>query len=259
MRALNEAVLDEKFPLLTVEELQCQLSGSTVFPVLDLKNAFHHVKLHKDSRDLTTFVTPRGVYRYKVLMFGLKSASEIFQKIMIQHVLKDLKGVALYIDDIIIYAKTREEHDEILRQLMKRPAAFNIQLNELKCQVGLPEVRFIGHVVTADGIKPAPEKVDLVRKFKQPENKEQLRSFLGLVNYVMSRQQTGDAEASQLLRKLTLSDQPFEWTVAHRDAFNTLRESMDKIISLSYFCKKDRTLLFADASPTALGAVLGAK
>ena len=120
MRQVNKAVLDEKYPLLTIEELQGRLAGSTLFSVLDLKDAFHHIELDEDAKDLTTFVTTSGAYRFRVLTFGLKTASEIFQKIMMQIVLLGLLGLAIYIDDIIVYGKTVEEHDERLRLLLER-------------------------------------------------------------------------------------------------------------------------------------------
>ena len=256
LRAVNKAVLDEKFPFLTLEELQYKLVGSKIFTVLDLKNAFFHLKLHPDSRDLTTFVTSSGVYRYTVLVFGLKSASEIFQRKMMQHVIKGLKGVVLYIDDVLIYACDKEEHDKILAELLRRFEELQIQLNEQKSQVAQRKVRFIGHDISEEGVKPAPEKIQLIKGFREPISKEQVRSFLGLVSYVLSRQSPSYVEPAKVLRKLAQDEAPFAWKEDHQKAFEELKSAAEDAISLSFFDKKKRTLLYADASPTDVGAVL---
>ena len=132
----------------------------------------------------------------------------------------------------------------------------NIQLNERKSQIRQRIGKFVGHEISAEGIKPAAEKVELIRKFKAPENKEHLRSFLGLVGYVMGRQRPDETGATKLLRSLTQAPGPFEWDEEHAAAFEYLKNSAENIVSLGFFDKNDRTRLYADASPTDLGAVL---
>lgn len=256
MRMLNKAIERERFELPTLEDLQVELEGSKHFSVFDFKDAFHHILLDEESRALTTFVTHRGLFRYRVLNFGLASASEIFQRTMQNHVLRGLPGVFNYIDDVMVYGKSQSEHDTNASQFLQRVEEMQVELNMAKSQISQSCVKFMGHSITRDGISPAPGKIDAVVRFATPKNKDELKSFLGLVGYVTNRFRHDLAELTNELRAILNSKGPFCWNEEAEEAFKKLKDVVQNTIKLSFYVKKDRTLLYADASPTAIGAVL---
>ena len=256
MRAVNKAVKDEKFPLLTLQLVQSCLVGCTIFSVIDLKEAFFHVPLSKRSRGITTFVTNEGAFRFKVLLFGLKTASEIFQKVMTQVVLKGLEGVLIYIDDIIVYGRDVYEHNKRLRALLKALDEFKLAINLDKLQLAQPQVKFMGHLVSADGIRPLPERIELVRRFEKPRTRTDMNSFLGLVAYIIGNQQPRLSELTTPMRRLAAESDVLKWNEKAEKEFQELKDAVQRSVNLGFFRRGDRTKLYADASPTALGAIL---
>lgn len=136
-------------------------------------SAFHHVELHPDSRSITTFMTDRGLMRFKRLMFGINCAPEIFQRIMTE-MLACIDGVIVYIDDIVVAGKTREEHDRRLKQVLAALKENNAKLNTKKCVIGVNEWEILGFKVSAMGISPSDEKV-----FSETRNQRTSEKFLG--------------------------------------------------------------------------------
>lgn len=254
MRCPNEAIQREQFPLPVIETFLNKLRGATYFSRLDIMSAFHHVELHPDSRSITTFMTDRGLMRFKRLMFGINCAPEIFQRI-ITEMLACIDGVIVYIDDIVVAGKTREEHDRRLKQVLAALKENNAKLNTKKYVIGVNELEILGFKVSAMGISPSDEKVLALRNFRKPETKEQVRSFLGLVNFV-----------GQFIPRLSTRTEPLRQFIrgdvaifgkTQEDAFNDLREELSKNVRrLGFYDPKDTTELFVDASPVGLGAVL---
>ncbi|XP_028404164.1 uncharacterized protein K02A2.6-like [Dendronephthya gigantea] len=161
MRRANEAIVRERHPIPTIEEVLYDLNGATVFSKIDLKWGFHQVELTEDSRDITTFVTHRGLYRYRRLMFGITSAPEKYQKI-ISDVLAGCNGVANIADDLIVYGADLSEHDENLYKVLTRLREKGLTVNGDKCQFRLPALTFFGHKLSAKGVAPSEEKVAAV-------------------------------------------------------------------------------------------------
>ena len=182
MRRVNEAVLRERHPIPTVEELLQDMAESRVFTKLDLKMGYHQLELHPDSRDITTFVTHCGLFRYKRLVMGINAASEIYQH-EIQKVVQGIPGVANLSDDIIVHAKNMKEHDERLRKTLHRLLEAGLTLNAEKCRYRKDEIEFLGHKLTAKGLDPARNKVEAIINAREPQNISEVRSFLGLANY----------------------------------------------------------------------------
>ena len=139
---VNEAILRERHPIPTVEELLQDMSESRVFTKLDLKMGYHQLELHPDSRDITTFVTHCGLFRYKRLVMGINAASEIYQH-EIQKVVQGIPGVANLSDDIIVHAKNMKEHDERLRKTLHRLLEAGLTLNGEKCRYRKDEIEFL--------------------------------------------------------------------------------------------------------------------
>ncbi|XP_055914211.1 uncharacterized protein K02A2.6-like [Eupeodes corollae] len=239
MRRANAAILRENYPLPTFDTLMTKLKGAQFLSRLDLKNAYHQLELTEDSREITTFITHKGLFRYKRLLFGVNSAPEIFQKTM-ENILAPCQNAMNYLDDIIVFGLSEEEHDRELRD---------------KCSFKVDELKFLSHVSTTAGISADPNKVKTILEFRSPNTKEETRSFLGLVTY-LGKFIPDLADTTEPLWKLIKKDIRFIWGEKEEYAFKRLKQSLAKIPMLSYFNPKNRTRLVADASPVALGAVL---
>ena len=254
MRRANEAIIRERLPIPTVDEVLEELNGSTVFSKLDLRHGFHQVELHTDSRDITTFVTHDGLFRYKRLSFGVNAAPEKYQHIISQ-VIADIEGVVNIADDLIVHGKTVVEHDQSLHKLLARLEEKNLTLNGEKCTFGMGKVVFMGILLSKHGIGPTEEKVRAVKEATRPSSASEVRSFLGLVGF-SSRFIPDFATKAEPLRVLCRKDEKFLWGKAQEEAFNTLKEDMAEASMLAYFDRGAPTEVIADASPVGLGAVL---
>lgn len=183
-RKLNAQTIKSRYPLPRIDELLDALQGAEYFSSLDLQSGYHQILIQPEDAPKTAFTTPFGHYQWKVMSFGLCNAPAIFQETM-NKVLASLlrKGVLVYMDDILIYARTKEEHarllDEVLTLLSKND--FYVKLS--KCDFEKHELKYIGHLVGREGIKVDPAKTQVVRDWPTPSNVKDVRSFLGLANY----------------------------------------------------------------------------
>ena len=159
-----------------------------------MKQAFHQVELTDDCRDVTTFITNWGLFRYKRSLFGVNCAPELFQNLM-ESILAECPNT------IVIFGSTKEEHDAAVKQTLTVLNSYEILLNDHKCKFKQKEISFLGHHLSSDGVAPAKEKVNSILQFRAPQNKEELRSFLGLLTYV-SRFIPNLATANHPLREL---------------------------------------------------------
>lgn len=230
------------------------IGKGVLFSKIDIKNAFHQLELAPDSREITTFITKSGLFRYKRLMFGLSCAPEIFQKVM-EHILSGIPGCYNYIDDIIIIGSTDEEHDKILSRVLKRLKEYQVELNMGKCVFRVTKLVFLGHELSTSGIRPTNDKLQAVKQFRQPKNKDEVKSFLGLINYV-SKFIPNVATETEALRVLARYDSKFHWGREQQHAFNELKEKLSNESILGYYDPIDKTQWIADASSVGLGSVL---
>lgn len=166
----------------SVEEMLGKLAGARIFSKLDANMGFWQIPLTEDSAKYTTFITPFGRYYFKRLPFGIASAPEHFQNRMATEVTEGLEGVVCYMDDVLVWGQTQEEHDAHLHAVLERIQKAGIALNVGKCDLSKQEVTLLGHVISASGISPDPSKTEAVRKMGEPTNVSELRSFLGMVN-----------------------------------------------------------------------------
>lgn len=260
MRRANAAIMRENHPLPSMDHLIPQIKKAKYFTKLDIRNAFHQVELHPESRHITTFITSKGLYRYKRLMFGITCAPELFQKIL-QKMLIHCEGVVNFIDDILIFGESEEEHDLRLQKVLHVLEENNVLLNKEKCIFKKQEVHFLGHELTQDGVRPLDKYIQSIRNFRIPKNVEELQSFLGLVNYInkwIPNLATITEPLKELLRKKMGKNANIEkiWLREQDTAFNTLKQMLTKIQSLGYYDVQDTTQVIADASPVGLGSVL---
>lgn len=158
MRRANAAIMRENHPLPCIDKLLPEVGKAKYFSKLDIKDAFHQLELHPDCRQITTFITAKGLYRYKRLMFGISCAPEIVQKVL-ERLLIKCDGVINFIDDILIYGDSGKQHDSRLEKVLQVLKENNVQLNKQKCKFKVGKVNFLGHELSSDGIKPLPKYI----------------------------------------------------------------------------------------------------
>ena len=257
MRQPNEAVKRVRHFIPTIDELLQDMNESTVFSKLDIKWAYHQIELRPESREITTFITHKGLYRYKRLNFGISCAVEMFQKV-IQQVIQGCDGVQNILDDIIVHAPNQEEHDKRLQKLLSVLQEKGITLNREKCEFSMPKLEFMGLVLSERGVGPSEAKVSAVMNAREPMSVSEVRSWLGLVQY-NARFIPDLATVSEPLRKLTHQNAMFKWGQAEQKSFDQLKKCLANAETLGYYDKNAPTQVIADASPVGLGAVLTQK
>ena len=183
-RALNRITVRNQYPLPRIDDLLDQLAGASVFSSLDLQSGYHQIRITEEDRPKTAFKTPMGLYQFKVLSFGLTNAPSTFQAVM-NDIFGDLIGkyVMIYLDDILIYSRSAEEHLVHLRTVLQRLREHKLYIKLSKCDFNCPELPFLGHIVGRGGVKVDPAKVKAVREYPRPRTLHDVRAFLGLANY----------------------------------------------------------------------------
>ena len=168
---LNQAINREHYQLPTVEEIATRVSSAKVFSKLEARHGYWQIPLDESSQLLTTFNTPFGRWFFTRMPFGIKSAQEVFEKIISQH-FDDLEGVATDIDDILVWRSSEKEHDQRLQAAIHRCEKINLTLNEEKCEFNVDEVCYCGHYFTKDGVKPDISKIRAIREMPAPTTKK---------------------------------------------------------------------------------------
>ena len=256
-RSLNAVTLKDAYPLPRIDVCLESLGGSKYFSTLDAGSAYWQVPIvDEESKDKTAFVTRQGLWRFKVLAFGLCNAPAVFQRLM-DIVLAGLQWqVCLaFLDDIMIYSNTFELHCQRLEMVLDRLRKAHLKLKPTKCSLFRLQTRFLGSVVSSRGIEVDPEKVRAVMEWPKPTNETEVRAFTALAGYYR-RHIRGFAEIARPLHELTRKEQPFVWGERQQEAFEKLKESLVSAEILASPVEGGRYLLDTDASGQALGAVL---
>ncbi|KAK1648347.1 hypothetical protein QYE76_066152 [Lolium multiflorum] len=202
-RNLNNVTIKNKYPLPRIQDLFDQVQGAGVFSKIDLRSGYHQIKIKKEDVPKTAFVSRYGHHEYLVVPFGLTNAPAIFMNLMNKIFMKYLdKFVIVFIDDILIYSKDKEEHAKHLKIVLQILREHQLYAKFSKCKFWLDSVEFLGHVITKEGIAVNPSKVQSVLEWKSPKNAKEIRGFLGKANVV----------ADALSRKST-ENQPTEWEI----------------------------------------------
>lgn len=255
LRGPNRCIIRTPFKMPTFESILMDLHGARWFSTIDLSSAFFHVKLNEDSRHLTNFFAGDEIYRYRRLPFGLCNAPDVFQEILQTIVLAGCDGTVNYLDDILVSGKSKEEHDQNLAKVMACLENHNVKINKEKCVFGKQLVKFLGFAISSAGWKIEEEKIAAIKGFRCPESIAEVKSFLGLINFV-ERFIQNRADKTRRLRELAKSDH-FYWDSDLETEFDYLKNDAWKVITtLGYFNREDETELYVDASPYGLGAVL---
>ena len=234
VRELNKATVRPIYPSKSPWQIVTSIPESAkFFTVLDGRKGFHQIELHPDSRKLTTFVTPFGRFRYKRLLMGWCGASDVFNERMAE-ALKELPNIKRVVEDVLIHSDTWEEHERAVRSLVSTCDKADISINTAKVQFGLQEVKFGGFIVSAGKYTIDPKLTDDLRDFPYPQNRTELKSFLGLA------QQLGyfTPEITALtdpLRTLNSNKSAWIWLKYHQEAFEKARKLLSSPAYLTYF------------------------
>ena len=239
---------------LSIEDVISRMSNAKVFSVLDANHGFLQVKLDKDSSKLATFNTPFGRYNYTRLPFGTASAPKVFQNIM-SHLFDDIEGVEVIVDDLVVWGEKTEQHDVRRRQVLDRCRERNLKLNKDKCRFRVSEVSYVGHLLSADGVKPDPLKVEAIKAMPPPGDRKELQRFLGVVTY-LSKFIPNMSQKSDPLRQLLQKDVEWSWGQAENKAFESLKTAISSTPVLKFKDPKEPVSLSVDASSKGLGAVI---
>ena len=251
---LNKVVKREHFQIPTKEEILGKLRDAKWFSKLDATAGFHQIKLDKPSSMLTTFNTPFGRYRYLRLPMGICSAPEVFHKTVHQF-LEEFDGVTVYMDDIIVWGSTVEEHDERLMKALERLSEVGLVLNAEKCVFRQPEIEYLGEVVTQDGVKPDPNKIQAITEMPTPRDVLELQRVLGMVTY-LGRFIPNLSVRTTALRSLLVKGNDWQWHAEHEAAWNGIKETLSKHPVLQYYDESKALKVSTDASKDGIGAVL---
>ncbi|KAJ1172674.1 hypothetical protein NDU88_004518, partial [Pleurodeles waltl] len=210
LRYLNDNIVVERFPLPRISEMIALTKNMEWFTSIDLPSAYHQVRLHEDSKNLTAFMTPQGCFRYVRMPFGLASAAAVFQKLM-HKLFKDVEGVIVFQDDILIMGKNRMQHDERVNRVLGIQREKGLTAEFSKCTFGVQHLNYLGHEITMSGIRPKKELLSAIRGAPSPNNKDELRSFLGLAEFY-ARFVRNFSEKTFNLRQLLKERCKFAWT-----------------------------------------------
>ncbi|CAH1232986.1 RTL1 [Branchiostoma lanceolatum] len=253
-RDLNKAIKREHYQLPTLEDISTRLAGSKYFAVVDARSGYWQICLDEESSKLTTFNTAFGRYRFTRLPFGVHSAQEVFQKKM-DSIFGGLEGVEVIVDDILVHGPTEEELNRRFRNMLQRARECNVKLNEEKCVLTTQEVSFFGHILTGDGLKPDPKKVDAITNMKSPTSKAELMTMLGMITY-LSKFIPNLSEVTAPMRELLKEDVEFVWDSSRERALGKVKKLVAEATTLTYYDPDKEVTLQVDASKYGLGAVL---
>lgn len=255
-RKLNEITEATNFPIPLIDDILDGLNGCSYFTTIDIRGAFHQILMEESSRDYTAFTAGNFQYRWIRMPFGLTSAPLTWQR-AINTILKDLigKGVYVYLDDIIIHTKTLEQHIEILWKVLELFKTHNLQLKISKCIFFAQEFDYLGHVISKNGIKANPKKLEVIKNYPIPQNVKKVQSFLGLCSY-FRRYVRNFARISKPLSMLLKKEQPFLWTHLQQKSFEELKQALIDQVILSFPDFEQLFYVTTDASDIAIGAML---
>ena len=255
-RQLNSRTKKNSLLLPRIDEIFDRLSGATIFSKLDLASGYHQVRLDENDSEKTAFRTRYGHFEFTVLPFGLCNAPATFQGLMnsVFYDMVDL-NLVVYLDDILIFSKSLEEHCDILKKVFYRLKENQLFVKLSKCSFGLESVQFLGHIIGSKGISVDPEKISAITEWPAPRNTAEIQSFLGLAGYYRKFVPNFagiTAPLTDLLRK----DREFIWNPNHESSFQLIKHLLTSppVLKLPDFSKP--FILTTDASLSAIGGVL---
>ena len=254
-RRLNNATLDDKYPVKSLMDFTTNLHGKTIFSKVDLLKGYHQIPVAEGDIGKTAVITPFGLFIFPRCPFGLKNAGQDFQRMM-DAILGDLPFCYVYLDDILVFSSSPEEHMVHLRQIFDLLAENGLVVNRAKCVLGVKELDFLGFHVNNDGIVPLPDKVDAIRATKPPTSIKELQRFLGMVGYYRRNIKSAAHHLDHLYEALVGNPKKLDWTQDRESSFQAIKEALAKAAMLHHPRPNATLALTTDASKIAMGGVL---
>ena len=255
-RKLNSVTKKDCWPLPRICDIVDTMGQSKIFSTMDLKSAYHQIPVHPDDIEKTAFICHRGLYEFIRMPFGLANAPACLQRIM-DYIFGDLIGrsVMIYLDDIVVFTKTEEEHAIVLQEVFSRLRKYGLRLKASKCNFGRHQVKLLGFILSEKGQAADPEKTKAISSLPPPRTVKQVRSFLGMTGYYRHCI-PNYAKIANPLVQLTKKNRRFSWTQIHQTAFQSLKELLTSNYVMSHPDPQLPYKLYTDASDTCVGAIL---
>ena len=255
-RKINKVTVKNKYLLSRIEDLFDQLKGAGVFSKIDLRSRYYQLRVKEVDVPKTAFRTRYGHYEFLVMPFELTNAPTAFMDLMnrvFRHYVDQF--VVVFIDDILVYSKDAQEHEQHLKIVLQMLREKKLYAKLSKCDFWLKEVSFLGHIVSSEGIRVDPTKIEAVVNWKPPQNVTEVRSFLGLAGYYR-RFVRGFSVIASTLTKLLRKGINFEWTDKCQNSFEQLKWMLVEALVLTRPTSGKEYTLYSDASGIGLGCVL---
>ncbi|BET02330.1 Reverse transcriptase (RNA-dependent DNA polymerase) [Nesidiocoris tenuis] len=257
---LNQALRRTEYEIPTIESVLPELNGARYFSVVDTKDGFWNIKLDEKSSKLTTFWTPFGRYRFLRLPFGLNVSTDIYQ-CRLHEVFAGIKDTIVIQDDILVIGRGKNDeeasrnHDRVLEELLERAKQANLKFNKEKVKLKQRSVRYMGHIITSEGLKADPSIKEAIKQMKYPMDVTEVKSFIGMATY-LSKFVPHLTALCEPLRILTKKDQEWVFGEEQKRAVDRVKAVISESPVLAYFDPKKPIVLQSDASCKGLGAVI---
>ncbi|GJV76534.1 hypothetical protein Tco_1508118 [Tanacetum coccineum] len=255
-RKLNKLTVKNRYPLPRIDDLFDQLQGSSVYSKIDLRSGYHQLRVREEDIPKTAFRTLYRHYEFQVMPLGLTNAPAVFMDLM-NRVCKPYldKFVIVFIDDILIYSKKKEEHEEHLKLILELLKKEELYAKFSKCEFFIPKVQFLEHVIDSKGIHVDPAKIESIKDWASPKSPTKIRQFLGLAGYYR-RFIEGFSKIAKSMTNLTQKNVKFDWGEKEEAAFKLIKQKLCSAPILALPKGSENFIVFCDASHKGLGAVL---
>lgn len=258
-RALNKITVPDSYPIPYLTDFTMVMANAKIFSKFDLMKAYYQIPVNEDDIPKTAIITPFGLFEFLRMPFGLCNAAQTFQRFM-DEVVRGLDFAIVYLDDVLVFSNSEEEHLKHLKMLLDRFKQYGIVINASKCELGVSKITFLGHKITSEGISPMESKVEAIIQYKQPETIHSLRQFLALINFYRKFLPNG-AKTQIPLNNLLVGAKkkdmrPVPWTEESIKAFNKCKEELVQATVLSFPIPNAVIGVKIDASAFAMGASL---
>jgi hypothetical protein len=258
-RKLNAITKRDRYVLPLIDDIMTLLSGCQIMTRLDIRHAFNRLRIRQGDEELTTFATPMGNYQSKVLPFGLTGGPATFQRYINSTLVEYLNQfVTAYMDDVIIFSKSKEEHIEHVNQVLQKLQEAGLQVDVRKSEFMVTETKFLGLIISTKGLKMDNEKIQVIQEWNTPTSLLEVQSFVGFCNFY----RRFIKDFSKILRpliELTKKSQPFNWSPQCQEAFEYFKEQVTKAPILLHFDYTKQCYLEVDSSDYVQGGVLSQK